>query len=294
MHASQTGGGTDDGLTSLVLPAYNPGLRQAEHTWAEVRRFLDSAPGRWEVIFVCDGCGDGTPERLAALTRADSARVRVLSHSPNRGKGFAVRNGFAAARGAYRLFTDFDLAYGWDDVLRVARALWEGAEVAAASRTHPESSLVVPVGLQGYAYRRHLQSVAFGTLARLLLPIKQTDTQAGLKGISARAAWLVLPHLRCDGFGFDCELLTACARYRLPVVEVPVQMRYEDHTSTTGLRAALRMVGELLRVRREWRKAPPAMAMPASGPEQIGLIRHASLRGGHEQGGSTAWRARVI
>lgn len=261
MHARRAERGRDDLLTSLVFPAYNPGGRAAR-TWAEVRRFLGEAPGAWEVVFVCDGCTDGTPERLAALTRDEAKRVRVLSYWPNRGKGYAVRHGLRAARGAWRLFTDIDLAYGLDDVLRVARTLWDGAEAAVASRTHPESRLVVPVGLQGYAYRRHLQSVAFSALARLLLPLRQTDTQAGLKGLSARAAWLVLPHLRCDGFGFDCELLTACARYELPVAEVPVQVRCEDRASTTGLSAMGRMVGELWRIRRAWRKAPPALAMP--------------------------------
>ncbi len=261
MQPRQTTGGQEDRLTSLVFPAYNPGA-QVERTWAEVRRFLGVAPGRWEAIFVCDGCTDGTPERLAALTRGESGRVRVLSYSPNRGKGYALRHGLRAARGAYRLFTDIDLAYGWDDVLRVARALWGGAEVAVASRTHPQSRLIVPVALQGYAYRRHVQSVIFAALARLLLPLRQTDTQAGLKGLSARAAWLVLPPARCDGFGFDCELLTACARYRLPVVEVPVRVRFEDRASTTGLRATARMIRELWQIRRTWRQAPPALAMP--------------------------------
>jgi dolichyl-phosphate beta-glucosyltransferase len=261
MHARREERGRDGPLTSLVFPAYNPG-GQAEHTWAEVRRFLAAAPGAWEVVFVCDGCTDGTPQRLAALARDESRRVRVLSYSPNRGKGYAVRHGLRAARGAWRLFTDIDLAYGLDDVLRVARALWDGAEAAVASRTHPDSRLIVPAGLQGYAYRRHLQSVLFSTLARLLLPLAQTDTQAGLKGLSERAAWLVLPHLRCDGFGFDCELLTACARYGLPVAEVPVQVRVEDRASTTGLRSMGRMVGELWQIRRAWHKAPPAVAIP--------------------------------
>jgi dolichyl-phosphate beta-glucosyltransferase len=260
MHARRTERGPGDGLTSLVFPAYNPGGR-VERTWAEVRRFLGEAPGDWEVLFVCDGCSDGTPERLAALAR-DEARVRVLSYAPNRGKGHAVRHGLRAARGAWRLFTDIDLAYGLDDVLRVAGALWAGAEVAVASRAHPESRLVVPAALQGYAYRRHLQGAVFSAVARLLLPLRQADTQAGLKGLSARAAWLVLPHLACDGFGFDCELLTACARYGLPVAEVPVQVRCEDRASTTGLRAMGRMMGELWRIRRAWRKAPPARAMP--------------------------------
>jgi len=267
MHARRTEAGPGDGLTSLVFPAYNPG-RQVERTWAETRRFLDTAPGTWEVCFVCDGCTDGTPERLAALTRADAGRVRVLSYAPNRGKGYAVRHGLKAARGAWRLFTDIDLAYGLDDVLRVARTLWGGAEVAVASRTHPESRLLVPVRLQGYAYRRHLQSLAFGALARLLLPLTQADTQAGLKGLSERASWVVLPHLRCDGFGFDCELLTACARYGLPVAEVPVQVRVEDRASTTGLRATGRMIRELWQTRRAWRKAPPALAIPVDPGER--------------------------
>jgi dolichyl-phosphate beta-glucosyltransferase len=266
MHARSTERGRDDRLTSLVFPAYNPG-RQVERTWAEVRRFLGAAPGDWEVVFVCDGCTDGTPARLADLARDEPTRVRVLSYAPNRGKGHAVRHGLRAARGAWRLFTDIDLAYGLDDVLRVARALWAGAEVAVASRLHRDSRVVVPAGLQGYAYRRHLQSVVFSAVARLLLPLRQADTQAGLKGLSARAAWLVLPHLRCDGFGFDCEMLTACARYGLPVVEVPVQVRVEDRASTTGLRAMGRMVGELWQIRRAWRTAPPALAMPVE-PER--------------------------
>jgi dolichyl-phosphate beta-glucosyltransferase len=261
MHARRTEPSPGDGLTSLVFPAYNPG-RQIERTWADVRAFLGTAPGAWEILFVCDGCTDGTPQRLADLTRAEAGRARVLSYTPNRGKGYALRHGLAAARGAWRLFTDIDLAYGLDDVLRVARALWAGSDVAIASRTHPDSRLLVPVRLQGYAYRRHLQSIVFSALARVLLPLCQSDTQAGLKGLSARAAWVMLPHLRCDGFGFDCELLTACARYDLRVAEVPVQVRYEDRASTTGLRAMGRMISELWQIRRAWRQAPPALAMP--------------------------------
>jgi dolichyl-phosphate beta-glucosyltransferase len=261
MQPRHTEGGPNDRLTSLVFPAYNPGA-QLERTWAEVRRFLAEAPGEWEILFVCDGCTDGTSERLAVLARGETARVRVLGYSPNRGKGHAVRLGLREARGAYRLFTDFDLAYSWDDVLRLARTLWEGAEVAVASRAHPDSRLILPVALQGYAYRRHVQGLVFGALARLLLPLRQTDTQAGLKGLGPRAAWLVLPHLRCDGFGFDCELLTACARYDLPVVEVPVLVRLEDRASTTGALATGRMIRELLQIRRAWRQAPPAAAIP--------------------------------
>src|SRR5260370_19738451 len=90
------------------------------------------------------------------------------------------------------------------------------------------------IRLQGYAYRRLLGSLAFSVLVRSLLPLTQRDTQAGLKGISAGACQLVLPHLTCNGFGFDCELLTACTRYGLAVQEVPVSLHYQDRVRTTG------------------------------------------------------------
>ncbi len=255
MHGRRAERGRDEPRFSLVFPTYNPGPG-IESVWAEVGRFLDRSPG-WEALFVCDGCTDGTPERLTELAAGAPYPVRVLRYSPNRGKGHAVRLGLAAAGGRWRLFTDVDLAYSFADVERVAAELQAGAEVAIASRTHRDSRLVLPPRLQGYAYRRHLQSLVFSAVARGLLPITQRDTQAGLKGMSARAAELILPRLRCDGFGFDCELLTACACLGLPVAEVPVWVRYEDRASTTGLGSMSRMLRELWRIRRAWRKLPP-------------------------------------
>jgi dolichyl-phosphate beta-glucosyltransferase len=257
--------GRDGPVTSLVFPTYNPGPI-LERTWSALTEFLRHAPGTWEVLFVCDGCTDGSPARLAQLAQAMAGRVRVLGYAPNRGKGYAVRYGLAAACGAWRLFTDVDLAYDFADLLRVAAALQAGADVVIGSRSHADSQMLLPTRLQGYVYRRHLQSVAFSALVRLLLPLTQHDTQAGLKGLSARAAGLVLPHLACDGFGFDCELLTACVRYGLPVLELPVTVRYEDRASTTNLGTVGRMIRELWRIRRAWRQAPPAEASIAVEP----------------------------
>lgn len=178
----------DRPLFSLVFPTYNPGAGLA-NTWRQLADFLASTSEPWEVLFVCDGCTDGTPQRLADWIAAGGPGcVRMLSYAPNRGKGYAVRRGLEAARGAWRLFTDVDMAYGFDDVLRVAEALRAGADAAIASRTHPGSRVVLPATLQGYAYRRHLQSRMFSGLVHLLLPLRQLDTQAGLKGITARLA----------------------------------------------------------------------------------------------------------
>jgi dolichyl-phosphate beta-glucosyltransferase len=248
-------------MASLVFPTYNPGP-VLDKTWRAVERFLAQDPGEWEVLFVCDGCTDGTPARLKELATGED-RVRVLSYVPNRGKGYAVRAGLAAAHGQWRLFTDVDLAYGFEDVVRVVAALRAGADVAIASRLHRDSLLVVHPALQGYAYRRHLQSLVFSALVHWLLPLTQGDTQAGLKGFTASAAQQILPSLTCNGFGFDCELLTACVCHGLTVAEVPVSVRYEDAASTTSLRAMAGMLRELWKIRRSWQRGP--LAAPPGG-----------------------------
>jgi glycosyltransferase involved in cell wall biosynthesis len=252
---------------SLIFPTYNPGPI-LERTWRELVQFLKRAPGDWEAIFVCDGCTDGTPARLTALARAEGGRIRILSHTPNRGKGYAVRRGLLAARGDWRIFTDVDLAYGFEDVLRLAEALQAGSPVAIASRAHPESQVALPAQLLGYAYRRHLQSLAFSALVRCLLPLKHRDTQAGLKGLCALATRTIVPHLTCDGFGFDCELLTACVHYGLAIREVPVGVRYENRASTTGFGAMRQMVKELWRIRRACRRLPPPEAKLVTEPSR--------------------------
>lgn len=248
---------------SLVLPAFNPGP-PVERTYREVQNFLRQRGPSWEALFVCDGCTDGTAERLAQLNQSDRAAIRILSYAKNQGKGYAVRQGLLAARGHFRLFTDVDLAYDFEDVDRIADALRRGADLAIASRTHRDSRLILPPHLQGYAYRRHLQSRAFSFIARLLLALPSFDTQAGLKGMTARAARQLLPPLVCNGFGFDCELLSASVRAGFRIEEIPVSVRFEDGASTTGFRAARKMLAEIWRVRQSQKaRLPQPVPTPA-------------------------------
>jgi dolichyl-phosphate beta-glucosyltransferase len=221
---------------------------------------LHEQPAIWEVLFICDGCTDGSGERLRELTRNEPERVRVVSYSPNRGKGYAVRHGLGAARGALRIFTDIDLAYTWQDVLNVASTLQQGADLVIASREHADSRITFPPSLQGYVYRRHIQSRLFVWLAHRLLPITQRDPQAGLKGMTARVVDQVLPHLHSTGFCLDCELLTACVRFGIPVVEVPCCVRYQEGASTTSLRSVGGMIRELWQIRKRWLRAPAVTA----------------------------------
>jgi dolichyl-phosphate beta-glucosyltransferase len=264
MQFRQNISGSQSPQFSLVLPAYNPG--PAIHlTWQKLQAFWLAKMQDWEFVFVCDGCTDGTSDTLRALTADARDRVRVLSYERNHGKGYAVRLGLQAARGHWRLFTDVDLAYSLDDVLRLAKVLEQGAEVAIASRDHPESRFLATPKLLGYLYRRRLQSQIFGAIVKRILPLQTSDTQAGLKGLSASAATKILPLLQCNGFEFDCELLTACARLGIRVAEMPVTVSYDTSTSTTSARDVLAMLPHLWAIRRTWSAVPqPPIPMIAT------------------------------
>ncbi len=61
---------------------------------------------------VVDDCStDGTRERLHELAARPDDKFRVLFHDHNRGKGAALRTGFAQVRGDIVIVQDADLEY---------------------------------------------------------------------------------------------------------------------------------------------------------------------------------------
>ena len=87
-----------------------------------------------EVIVVDDGSTDGTA-RGAARSRSRRASRRCCVHERNRGKGAALRTGFAAATGEIVLVQDADLEYDPRDYPRLLQPILEDrADVVFGSR----------------------------------------------------------------------------------------------------------------------------------------------------------------
>src|SRR5207244_9037928 len=94
---------------SIVIPCYNE-----KNTIEEIVEAVRSAPIENKEIIVVDDCsGDGT---RAVLQEKISQMVdRIIYHPVNRGKGAALRSGFAAATGDVILVQDADLEYNPED-----------------------------------------------------------------------------------------------------------------------------------------------------------------------------------
>ena len=86
-----------------------------------------------ELIVVDDCSTDGTPDALRDLERL--ADVVVIRHDRNRGKGAALRSGFAVASGDMVVVQDADLEYDPAELPKLVRPILDGkADVVFGSR----------------------------------------------------------------------------------------------------------------------------------------------------------------
>src|SRR5947207_14460791 len=90
---------------SVVMPVFN----EANTGDKIIQKVLAQRPVR-QLIVVDDGSTDGTREKLQALAK-DEPRLLLVRHDLNRGKGAALRTGFAQATAEIVIVQDADLEY---------------------------------------------------------------------------------------------------------------------------------------------------------------------------------------
>ena len=236
-------------LLSIVIPTWNGG-RQLSATLTHMREFRARLEFQTEVVIV-DDCSEHSTARIAGNFADDNELTVVLRNEINQGKGHAVARGMLHATGAYRIFVDSDLAYPSSQITKLLRVLEAGSDVAIACRVLPESRYVMSPTFFHYLYTRHLMSRMFNRLAQRVLLPGILDTQAGLKGFTARAAQTVFSRQTLRGFGFDLECLFIARLHGLKIEQVPVEFYYSDEPSTISFaKHGAEMLMDLVRVRR--------------------------------------------
>ena len=235
-------------LLSLIIPAYDEATRLSG-TLGQVLLYLASQPYLSEVILVDDGSTDDTAavaQHYFDTHACPGVAMRVLSYQPNRGKGYAVRQGLLAAQGEIAVFSDADLSTPIAELPRLLAPLLTGQyDVVFGSRAIDRA--VVGVHQQ---WLREQSGRFFNRVMRRLTGLPYADTQCGFKAFRLVTMRPLMQVAVLDGFGFDVELLYLATHAGLRLLELPVAWN-NVAGSKVSLRSGLHSFWEVWQVR-QW------------------------------------------
>jgi glycosyltransferase involved in cell wall biosynthesis len=214
---------------SVVVPVYNEESTVAPLLDRVVQAPLPAGIEELELVAVDDGSSDGTWERLGAWRaseRGDGIPVttRRLRHERNRGKGAALRTGFAAASGDIYLVQDADLEYDPSDYPILLQPILDGlADVVYGSRFLGGPHRVLLFW--------HSVGNRFLTLvSNMFTGLNLTDMETCYKVFTADVIKRI--RLVSDRFGIEPEVTAKVARLGCRVYEVPIA--YHGRTYAEG------------------------------------------------------------
>jgi len=193
---------------SVVIPVYNE-----EKTIRQIVRRVQDVAIEKEVIIVNDGSDDGTSQVLNDM--ADDYDNLVLIHQArNRGKGAALREGFAHATGEIILIQDADLEYDPKDYAQLLPPLLDGrADIVYGSRFLGGPHRVL-------FFWHYVGNKFLTLLSNMLNNLNLTDMEVGYKAF--RRQILDQIRLKSNRFGFEPEFTAKIARLRPRIYEVPL------------------------------------------------------------------------
>jgi len=212
---------TDVEAPARVLSVVTPCFNEAGTVEESVLRVL-AQPFVHEVIIVDDCSTDGTAEIVAKL---DDPRVRVILHDRNRGKGAALRTGFAAATGPFVGVHDADLEYDPADLgLLLGPLLADRADVVYGSR-------FVSTEARRVLYFWHsVGNRILTTYSNMLTNLNLTDMETCYKVF--RREVLDRITIEEDRFGVEPELTAKVAALKVRIYEVGIS--YHGRTYDDG------------------------------------------------------------
>jgi len=217
---------------SIVIPVLNE-----ERTIGQVVEHVLETHFEKEVIVVDDGSSDGTLQALEAFRQRPE--VKILQHPRRRGKGAALRTGFAEATGDVVITQDADGEYHPEEYRDLLRPISRGWADAVYGTRFVGTRRV-------FLFTHRLGNWAVNAVANVLYDATLTDLETGFKAI--RRDVLQRLQLRSDDFRIEVEITAKLFKHQFRVYEVPISYSGRSYaegkklTWTDGVLALLALV----------------------------------------------------
>ena len=207
----------------VLIPAYQPDAR-LPRLILELHR-ADSA---MRIVVVDDGSGE---EYRDIFDASRTAGAHVISYENNRGKGYALREGFTWIRDVAGdlsecvVTADADGQHTLNDIFRVGRTCTDTGTSVLGVR---EFVGHVPA-------RSRIGNTATSALFWLATGWKLKDTQTGLRAFPV-ALLPALLEVQGDRYEYELRVLLHLAKFRHPVTQIPIETIYEAGNPTSHFR----------------------------------------------------------
>ncbi|MCA9368690.1 MAG: glycosyltransferase family 2 protein [Pseudomonadales bacterium] len=236
---------------SVVIPSYNEMSNLKRGVLEQVLEYLQKQDYRWELILTDDGSTDGTTKKLKEFAQKDK-RISVVENI-HAGKAPTVMSGMLAAKGEWRLFTDFDQSTPLSEIEKLLEFTKKGYNVIIGSRE------MVGARRDEEPWYRRVMGRGFNLIVQIFAVPGILDTQCGFKLFSAEATELLFNNLyiygsqkeRKDAYtgAFDVELLYLANKLGFKIQEVPITWYHNKTERVSPVKDSLRMFIDILRMR---------------------------------------------